>query len=295
LNKAGLLRNAVNQLLIRNSSSYNEADARAHLGKFGGGSIDLLFDHDTGMASLVLNRPEKKNALSGSMMVELSDAVTELEKWKEGKSVAVYGAGNTFCSGADLDLVQQNLDPKEGMFFSQYMQSVLTRLNQLPLISAALVQGQALGGGSELLTSTDFRVASEKVSMGFLQSKLGVTTGFGGGTRLVKLLGRRTALELISSARVLSWKEGLDIGFVDAVLPNNEHFIDAGKDWLLDHTIGTAQVIQATKRMVVAVETAPLMTDALAQEAEIFRSVWGGTQHREFMAKGQKPNLKIKK
>ena len=214
-------------------------------------------------------------------MVELHDIVTDLETWSEGKGIALYGAGRTFCSGADLDLVQRNLEPLQGVYFSKYMQQLLTRLHNLPLISVALVEGQALGGGSELLTATDFRVVSEKVSMGFLQSKLGVTTGFGGGTRLVKLLGRRTALELISSARVLSWKEGLDIGLVDAVLPDNEQFIERGKDWLADHLMADTSVVQATKRMVVTVDTEPELMIALEKESAVFASVWGAEPHRK--------------
>lgn len=74
-------------------------------------------------------------------MIQLSDVVSELEQWKEGRGVVLRGAGGAFCSGGDLTLMRSLLASANGMLMSQFMQNVLTRLYRLPLISIAFVEG----------------------------------------------------------------------------------------------------------------------------------------------------------
>ncbi|KAJ6660120.1 hypothetical protein lerEdw1_018046 [Lerista edwardsae] len=132
--------------------------------------------------------------MAGTMMIELQERVAELENWRDGKGLIVHGAENTFCSGSDLNAVRMLSSPqaitgrkiklkqllKESYFFKalvgechalewisasdqdgmnmcMFMQNILTRLMRLPLITVALVQGRALGGGAELITACDFR------------------------------------------------------------------------------------------------------------------------------------------
>ena len=78
-------------------------------------------------------------------MIELSEVVSSLEAWEEGKGVIVHGAENTFCSGGDLTLMKDIMNPDKGVTMSRIMQDSLTRLYQLPLLSVALVEGSALG------------------------------------------------------------------------------------------------------------------------------------------------------
>ena len=107
--------------------------------------------------------------LPGSMMVELADHVTELSQWQEGKGLILRGAENTFCSGGDLTTVSAILNSQDGDRMAQFMHDTLTRLHNLPLVSVALVQGMALGGGAEMAVACDVRVMTDSARVGFVQ------------------------------------------------------------------------------------------------------------------------------
>lgn len=117
------------------------------------------------------------------MMMELWRIMKTLEEWKEGKGIILHSVGDVFCSGGDLNTVRKIANPDDGYKMAILMHETLTRLHQLPLISVALVQGKALGGGAELATACDFRLFTSKGEIGFVQGRMGVVTGWGGGTR----------------------------------------------------------------------------------------------------------------
>ncbi|KAK2493018.1 hypothetical protein MC885_009284 [Smutsia gigantea] len=145
--------------LYNSSHGFHEEDVRKQLQQFPGGSIDLQKE-DSGIGILTLNNPTKMNAISGVMMLQLLEKVIELENWTEGKGLIVHGAKNTFSSGSDLNTVKALRTPEasiDGMALCMFMQNTLTRFMRLPLISVALVQGRALGGGAEFTTACDFR------------------------------------------------------------------------------------------------------------------------------------------
>ncbi|XP_074903011.1 ethylmalonyl-CoA decarboxylase isoform X2 [Buteo buteo] len=142
--------------LYNGAHGYEEELIKKKLKQFAGGSINLSKE-DNGIGILTLNNPKLMNAFTGTMMLELQERVTELENWKDGKGLIIYGAGDTFCSGSDLNAVKAISNSQDGMNMCMFMQNTLTRLMRLPLISVALVQGKAVGGGAELTTACDFR------------------------------------------------------------------------------------------------------------------------------------------
>ncbi|NXT37794.1 ECHD1 decarboxylase, partial [Pelecanoides urinatrix] len=142
--------------LYTGAHGYEEEQIKKNLQQCAGGSINLSKEDD-GIGILTLNNPKLMNAFTGTMMLELQERVTELENWKDGKGLIIYGAGNTFCSGSDLNAVKALPNSQDGMNMCMFMQNTLTRLMRLPLISVALVQGKAIGGGAELTTACDFR------------------------------------------------------------------------------------------------------------------------------------------
>ncbi|XP_010705645.1 ethylmalonyl-CoA decarboxylase isoform X4 [Meleagris gallopavo] len=142
--------------LYNGAHDYDEELIKKKLQQFAGGSVNLSKEH-SGIGILTLNNSRLMNAFTGTMMLELQERVTELENWKDGKGLIICGAGNTFCSGSDLNAVKAISNSQDGMNMCMFMQNTLTRLMRLPLISIALVQGKALGGGAELTTACDFR------------------------------------------------------------------------------------------------------------------------------------------
>ena len=171
------------------------------LGSLGVGDVTLKRSGD--LATVTLSNPEVHNAISGRMMSRLAAVVEELESF-DGSVVVVRGAGHSFCSGADLRVVGKSLDSREaGEHMSRHMQEVLERLRSLPLVSVALVEGVAYGGGAELLTACDHRLVSKEARIRFIHAKMGVSVGWGGGARLVELVGREFAIRCLTTAAII--------------------------------------------------------------------------------------------
>ncbi len=221
-------------------------------------------------------------------MLDLASAVEELEGWERGRALLVYGADHTFCSGGDLDLMQALIgEPGGGAAMSAFMHRTLLRLRRLPLISAAFLQGRVLGGGAEVATACDIRLATERVSIGFVQKKMGLVCGWGSGTRLVQLVGRTMALEILVTGKVFGWKEAVDLNFVDGVLPEGDLALENAEEWLEKWTAGDLDVIRATKHMVSQIADYG-MEEPLSREHQVFASVWGGPAQIQALETGIK-------
>ena len=222
------------------------------------------------------------------MMRDLENAVEDLQTWKEGKGVILHGADNHFCAGGDFEFVKQIFNPEKGGEMSMFMHHVTTRLFTLPLISVALLQGSALGGGAELAVACDFRVMTPKTKIGFVQASLGVSTGWGGGSRLVQLLGRTKALEILAEAKALSTQQSLAYGLADHVVSESGEVIEQTMDWLKPKINGPADIVHAVKGTVLA-GCALDMKEAMNLERKQFVTVWGGPAHRKAVEKATKP------
>lgn len=153
-------------LYLRVLSTYNPTDRKfppdimekflQRLKKYGNGDILLQKDNTSGVAIVTIKNQNRKNALTGHMMVSLKGIVEELETWQHGKAVVLRGYGDTFCSGGDLNAVMKEIGtPQEGQMMCEYMQEILTRFMELPLISIAALNGKALGGGAEVSKPSD--------------------------------------------------------------------------------------------------------------------------------------------
>jgi ethylmalonyl-CoA/methylmalonyl-CoA decarboxylase len=272
--------------------------------KFEGGKIELVKDNESGLAILKINHPERRNALSGnlklylfsfniqtvvfhvlyvgSMMVDLWNAVNALEDWKAGKGIILHSVGETFCSGGDLNTVRQISNPDDGYKMATLMHNTLTRLHQLPLISVALIQGKALGGGAELATSCDFRLFTEKGEIGFVQGRMGVVTGWGGGTRLVQLLGQHRALELLLTSRQISASEAVVMGLANGITKSVElpEAVEEAKQWLQSKLKHAPEIVHALKQIVATARAVPY-EESLKNERQVFAMLWGGDANKK--------------
>lgn len=263
------------------------------LNEYKGGSVQLTKDENTGIALLCLNYPERKNALSGTMMVQLRQAIESLEQWTSGRAVIIYGYERFFCSGGDLNTVKQILESDQGEQMSLYMSHNLSRLQALPLITVCLIEGKAIGGGAELITACDFRLAVANARIGFVHRKMGITTGWSGGTRLVRLLGRMKALDLLLTGRQLEAMEAKSLGLVDDILPtleNQRTLIGCCISWIDKRINGPIEPLQAIKRMVHLADVESL-SEALASELRLLKSVWGQEAHRNALEANIKHRL----
>ncbi|CAM9342552.1 unnamed protein product, partial [Hapterophycus canaliculatus] len=251
------------------------------LRSLGPGAISLSLDDEKGLATLVLDNHDRRNALSGKMMVQLADAVDKLERWAPGVALVLHGAGGNFCAGADLSLAREHLvTGSDGGLMSALMSDTLTRLRSLPLISVAAVDGAAIGGGAELCTSCDFRIASSDSSIRFVQVKMGVSTGWGGGGRLVSIVGRRAALRLLGWSPAITADEGLAIGLLDAVAAEGGGALAEAQRFLSGVLKqDSREAVRAVKNVVAAADH-PLSTELRCFEQDQFSALWGAAHNR---------------
>uniref|UniRef100_Q9NTX5-6 Isoform 6 of Ethylmalonyl-CoA decarboxylase n=1 Tax=Homo sapiens TaxID=9606 RepID=Q9NTX5-6 len=259
--------------LYSTSHGFYEEEVKKTLQQFPGGSIDLQKE-DNGIGILTLNNPSRMNAFSGVMMLQLLEKVIELENWTEGKGLIVRGAKNTFSSGSDLNAVKS-----------------LGLQRRLPLISVALVQGWALGGGAEFTTACDFRLMTPESKIRFVHKEMGIIPSWGGTTRLVEIIGSRQALKVLSGALKLDSKNALNIGMVEEVLQSSDETksLEEAQEWLKQFIQGPPEVIRALKKSVCSGRELYL-EEALQNERDLLGTVWGGPANLEAIAKKGKFN-----
>ena len=171
--------------------------------------------------TLTIDRPEALNALNGQVLEDL-DAALDLVDLDAVRCLIFTGAGDrAFAAGADI-AAMADMTEEEAAVFSRRGNEVFRRIETFPLPTIAAVNGYALGGGCELSMACDIRLCSENAVFGQPEVTLGITPGFGGTQRLMRLIGIGRAKELIFSARNVKAAEALSLGLVNAVYPPEE-------------------------------------------------------------------------
>ena len=170
------------------------------------------------VAWVVLNRPDKLNAISVEMLRELSNVLDELEEDERVRVLILTGEGRAFSAGADVQSFI-GITPVKAMIYSRKFQEVLFKLEYYTKPVIAALNGYTLGGGLELAMAADFRIASETAMLGQPEINLGFIPGAGGTQRLPRLVGRSRAKELIYTGEMIPAQEAARIGLVDRVVP----------------------------------------------------------------------------
>ena len=171
---------------------------------------------------LTIDLPESLNALNSQVVQELEEALHELEADQNIQVVVLTGAGEkAFIAGGDIKEMLA-LDSQGAQEFSRNGQRLVLYLENMKKPVLAAVNGYALGGGLELALACDFIYAAEKARFGLPEVTLGVLPAFGGTQNLARSIGPARAKELIFTGRMLSAREALDWGIVNAVFPDSE-------------------------------------------------------------------------
>jgi enoyl-CoA hydratase/carnithine racemase len=232
------------------------------------------------VATLTIERPEVKNALDPETIRELGAVLTALEDDDELLAVVLTGAGDeVFVAGGDLKALQRVEGAEAGRRMARLTQRVFARLEALEVPVIAAINGAAYGGGTELAAACDIRIAAETASFGFKQIHLGIMPAWGLTSRLLRMVGRSTALELLLTGRTLTAREAEAIGFVDHVVP-------AGQAKKAAHELAQAIAsnpplsVRLIKQAVQGTRDAPAEA-AGALEAALFALAWGSADHDE--------------
>lgn len=179
----------------------------------------LLRELDRGVLTLTLNRPDKRNALSGALIDALATGIAVAELDANVRVVCLRGAGKDFCAGADLRELLDSADHSlaENEADALRLGRLFLALRALPKPVVAVIQGRALAGGAGLATACDLVVAAESASIGYPEIRRGFVPAMV-TTMLRRLVGERVAFDLIATGRVLSASEALELGLVSRVV-----------------------------------------------------------------------------
>ena len=247
----------------------------------------LLRDVDTGIKEIVISNSSKKNSITGSMMNSLANIVDKLENEADDTVLLLLrGEGDTFCSGADLNLVRNIVnDSEKGNLMSKFMTDTLNRIRNLPLISICLINGHAIGGGAELSTVGDYRVMCNDAYISFVQAKLGASTGWGGGFRLTKIVGRKEALKLLATSTKLMSADASRIGLVDHLCSSRDLLVSDALQHFQPYLVNFPKSVCALKTVVTAADSS-LHYDGICDiETEQFRLRWGSDDNKKAIKK----------
>ncbi|MGZ3959224.1 MAG: enoyl-CoA hydratase/isomerase family protein [Flavisolibacter sp.] len=182
----------------------------------------LLTALDKGMLTATINRPDKLNALNREVFDDLDVLLKEMASNREIRAVILTGAGQkSFVAGADISEFT-GLTVAEGMALARRGQEIFARIEQSSIPVVAAVNGFALGGGCELARACHFRIASDNARFGQPEVNLGLIPGYGGTQRLVQLVGKGRALELLMTGNMIDASIALEYGLVNHVVPQDD-------------------------------------------------------------------------
>jgi len=234
---------------------------------------------EEGICVITINRPEKMNALNKDVIEELGKALEDVYNNEEIKSAIITGEGaKAFVAGADITEFT-DLDAKGGAALAQIGQDkVFSKIENSPKPIVAAVNGFALGGGCELAMACHFRTASETARFGQPEVNLGLIPGYGGTQRLVQLIGKGKAMELLMTADMIKADEAKALGLVNHVFAAEE-LIAKTKEILVK--IQTKAPLALAKVIALVNEAATASDTGLSNEVKAFGECFGTEDKKE--------------
>lgn len=228
----------------------------------------LLHHIENRVATLTINRPEKRNALNEELIRELSDSLSNAENDPAVKAIILKANGNTFCSGADLDQLKamQSNSYGENLTDSTRLVALFKKIYTLKKIVVAQVEGYALAGGCGLATVCDFAFCTPESKFGYTEARIGFVPAIV-MIFLIRKIGEKKAGQLLLGADIISANEALQLGLVNYIIDKTE--IEKAVTNFAQKIItqNSSQSLAATKAMMIEVQ-AKSLDEALAYAAQ---------------------------
>ncbi len=200
-----------------------------------------------GVVTLTLNRPERKNAMNAAMFDELLAVFRDVDASTSDRVLVITGAGDAFCSGADLG--DRGSDTRPALARLHWVADIALALHRIPKPVIAKVNGVAVGAGMNLALGCDLIIASDTARFSEIFARRGLSIDFGGSWLLPRLIGMHRAKELAFLADIISAKEAAELGLVNRVLPASQ--LDAFvADWADRLAAGPPLALSMTKRLL---------------------------------------------
>jgi enoyl-CoA hydratase/3-hydroxyacyl-CoA dehydrogenase len=178
-----------------------------------------------GIAKILINRPEAMNAINEEVIRQLDEQFTKAVDNSNVKAIVLEGAGKAFVAGADIQFFIKKIEQNkvDDIYkFTKYGHSVLNKIDNSDKPVITKLDGLALGGGAEIALTADAIIATEKGSIGFPETGIGIYPGLGGTQRTTKYIGKELAKYLIFTGKILDARTAEKIGLIDYIVPPNE-------------------------------------------------------------------------
>lgn len=233
---------------------------------------------DESLATVRLNRPDKRNALNATMRAELIDALDRLAEDDHIKVVILTGSGErAFVAGADVaEFADRSVDQQREHTYGRRVYEVVS---DFPKPTIAAIHGYCLGGGSELALACDLRVASRSARFAQAEICVGLIPGAGGTQRITRFAGYGQALRIALSGEMIDGAEAYRIGLVEFLVEDGEH-LKAARDLAARIARWSPSSLRLVKRAIRAAMEAPV-SEGLTMERELFLAAFGSDDGRE--------------
>lgn len=237
--------------------------------------------HRGAAAVLTVDRPERRNALDRESIRALQAHAKALRREGAVRGVVLTGSarGGGFLSGGDLSELKEITTARGARDMARQAHGAVDALRALGVPLVAAVGGDAYGGGCELAAACDYRIADETVGFTWVQTRFGITTGWGGAANLTALVSRGTATRWLLTARRVPSGEALEAGFVDELSPPGE---------ALEHAVAFIEMVArqpktAVKRMLRLLRESQSLSPAMARRRELdhFGRSWATRDHHD--------------
>ncbi len=235
--------------------------------------------HDS-VLTVTIDRPEKRNALSRGVLAELAETFTAAAQDDGLKAAIVTGDGDkSFAAGGDLKDLEsvRTLDGARAM--ADGAKAAFETIRCFPVPVVAVLNGDALGGGAELAVACDFRVFAHHARIGFVQGRLNISTAWGGGVDLMRLVGPAVGLRLLSRSELIPGPDAVAMGLGDAAAAPDQPLADLVTDFLGPIESQAPQVLRAFKAVATAARFGAPRPDMLNLETETFSETWVHDDH----------------
>jgi enoyl-CoA hydratase len=237
-----------------------------------------------GIAVLTLNDPPA-NTYSYEMMQELDRSILRARMDESVQVIIITGQGEKFfCAGANISMLS-SVTPEFKYYFCLHANETLSRLEQTPKLVIAAINGHSVGGGLEVAMAADIRIARKDAGkMGLPEVSLGVLPGTGGTQRMVRIVGKSRAIELMTTGELFSFERGLELGLVNHIYEaeSGEQFINQVLEYARQFTTPNkaARAVGRIKRSVQSGAEIPFES-ALAIERELQQQLFQSEDARE--------------
>jgi enoyl-CoA hydratase len=241
--------------------------------------MNIEFARSGPVATIRLNRPEKRNALTSEMLGSLSQLLDKIENSTDVRALILTAEGNdAFCAGTDIRELAE-LDQPTALRASRHGQAVCDQLEKLPLPVIAAINGIAAGGGFELALACHLRVAVNTAQFSLPEIKLGTIPAYGGTQRLLREIGRGRAIEMILTGENISAEQAKSTGLVNRVV-DRENLIPHVE--LLAHQIASMATLAIRAGLKAVIEgSEKSLDDGLDLEARLFASLFSSEDVHE--------------